>query len=283
MQNCYWALWKWTALVWMYLIPKSFLGLLSCTASYFLVLWFTWMSRRFIRDLRLTSLLPARTPNICLAKHRPFSSALLSLVMLVQAPVAGLFLKRNVFLAFIIQLGIVSVVGWQAICSMFAWLITSTTLLMLHAALRRPSWHLNLIATASTVKRPSRQEWSWWGAGDQPEGVTYFGYVAMFSESATRSPPEGFKSLTDDCRKRLARFVRRRHRYLQGWLSDVSYALRFEWFNWCEAIQQRRARRVVLRGVAKHRRRRLIPWSRNGKACSTVGDKSFTEDGDMYL
>lgn len=202
--------------------------------------------------------------------------------MLVQAPVAGLFLKRNVLLAFVVQLCIVSVVGWQPISSMFAWLITSSTLLVLHAALRRPSWHLNLIATASTVRRSSRPDWGWW-SGDQPEGVTYFGYVAMFSESATRSPPEGCRSLMDDCRKRLARFVRRRCRYLQGWLSDLAYALRFEWCHWCEAIQQRRARRVVLRGLAKHRRRRLIPWGRKSRVDSKLGGESCTDDGNMYL
>lgn len=227
-------------------------------------------------------LLPVRTLLVlCSRKYVPFYDVL-SAVMLVQAPVAGLFLKRNVFIAFVIQLCIVSVVGWRPISSMFAWLITSTTLLMLHAALRRPSWHLNLIATASTVKRPSRLDWGWW-AGDQPEGVTYFGYVAMFSESATRSPPEGFRSLQDDCRKRLAQFVRRRCRYLQGWLSDVAYALRFEWFHWCEAIHQRRARRVVLRGLAKHRRRRLIPWGRKKSTGSTLGVESCIEGGDVYL
>lgn len=206
---------------------------------------------------------------------------MVSVTVLVQAPAAGLFLKRNVFLAFVTQLCLLSLVGWQAISSMFAWVVTSTTLLLLHAALRRPSWHLNLIATASTVKR-NPADWGWW-AGDQPEGVTYFGYVTMFSESATRSPPEGFRSLMDDCRKRLARFVRRRCRYLQGWLSDVAYALRFEWFHWCEAIQQRRARRVVLRGVAKHRRRRLIPWGRRKEADSTVGGDACADDGNIYL
>lgn len=199
----------------------------------------------------------------------------------MQAPVAGLFLKRNVFLAFIVQLCIVSVVGWQAISSMLAWLTSSILLLMFHAALRRPSWHLNLIATASTAKRSSRPDWGWW-AGEQPEGVTYFGYVAMFSESATRSPPEGFRSLLEDCRKRLAKLIRRRCRYLLGWQRDLAAALRFEWFQWCEKFQQRRARRMV-RGV-KNGRRRLIPWGRKQRRVgSKVTREPCLEDGDVYL
>lgn len=201
----------------------------------------------------------------------------------MQAPVAGLFLKRNVFLAFIVQLCIVSVVGWRAFSSMFAWLISSTTLLLLHAALRRPNWHMNLIATASTAKRTSQPDWGWlWG--DQPEVVSYFGYFAMFSDSATPIPPEGLRGLIDDCRKRLARFVRRRSKYLQGWLSDVDYALRFEWYHWCEAIQQRRARRRVLRSLAKqNRKRRFIPWGRKSRSSSKAGGESCHLDGGIYL
>lgn len=57
-QNCYWALFQASAIIWAYAFPKSLLGLTACVISYFLVLLSIHVTRMAMTRWHLHGLFP---------------------------------------------------------------------------------------------------------------------------------------------------------------------------------------------------------------------------------
>eukprot|EP00892_Ulva_mutabilis_P006604 jgi/Ulvmu1/4315/UM002_0036.1 len=215
--NCYWALLKASAIIWSYAFPKSLLGLASCVASYFLVLSSIHVIRMGMKRWRLYGLLPA--------------------------PTAGLILKRNIFLAFVVQFALLSIVGWGGLRLFLEWLLVSASALVLHAALRRPTWHIKLRQTSenrSSFARTIHDSAASSGAGHHSKDTL---------------PPEGLMPLLNDCRLRSGRFARRHWKYFRGWAEDVVYVWQYALRRWWAALKQRRCRRRVLQTLVNHARK----------------------------
>jgi hypothetical protein len=153
----------------------------------------------------------------------------------VQTPVAGMLLKRNIMLAFIVHFCVVSIFGWSALESIFKFLAVSVSSIILHAATRRPAWLLH------NLYGSNNRRWL-------PAGITYF-------SKQQELPLEGLRPLIGDCQARLCRVSRRFWRYFRGWCADMGYAMRFKWHHWLEAVRQRRARRAERRRQAALSRR----------------------------
>lgn len=137
-------------------------------------------------------------------------------------------------------------VGWSGLQQFLLWLVASCSGLLLHSALRRPSWHINMLANGSRSSF----------AQGVVHGVAKLGVGHRRKDMADPIPPEGVTLLAVDCRLRFTRLLRRRWKYFRGWAEDVVYVWQYALSRWWEALQQRRRRRRVLRILISHARQR---------------------------
>jgi hypothetical protein len=141
----------------------------------------------------------------------------------LQRPAVRILVRRNLLVATVVHSCFVGMVGWPAILDVIKWLLSCMVVILLHACLRRPSWHLTALRASQNART--------------------FGWIppALY-ECFVRPaplPPEGIESLLRDTATEFTRSVKSRWWLMRTWLCQGLVALRFE-------LQDSAARRQAL-------------------------------------
>lgn len=122
--------------------------------------------------------------------------------------------------------------GRTAIGVTFKWLLTTGTLVGMHASLRRTQSDLRLLARIQLLGKMS---------------------VSILRERLQRQlPPEGRRPLWLDVKRRARKQLQRRLLYFRTWIRDAARAMRFERSSRIEDRRRTREARVTSQSQAKN-------------------------------